>query len=868
MMRVLLSCLLALVLVSSHVASATQAAETSEATVTFDINEAPSFSYPQRRTLDGYSLVLHAPQIRSWPEFESFDAVIAVELLPTDGAAPIYGTAQLSGKTEVLLDRRIVVVRSPDFTGAEFPGQARAAEYAQLVNDAATRKELEIPLDTFFAYLADEVLESPPPPGFNVDPPSIRVATKPTILLFVNGNPVYANIDDTGLEVVANSNWPTFRDSGKGDFYLYQGDVWLTAEKLQSSKWKAAKSLPAGFEQIPADSEHSAIRLLVPIKPGAGPAPAVVYVSQPTELIVTEGKPELEVIPETEGLNWVRNTTSPLFKLDKDWYFLVAGRWFTTTNLNKGPWAFTSDLPDGFAKIPESHAQAAVRASVRGTTEARMAALEASLPVKIEASRDAAAPVDVTYAGEPQFEPVQGTGVARAVNTGYDILEVGGRYYLCYAGIWYVADKPVGPWTVTGDVPAAVYTIPPSSPAYNVTQVQVAQSTPSTVYYSYPPSYSTSVYVVYGTPYYGTGWYYPPYIYGGYYYPYYGSYGHGSWYNPATGGYGSRSVWYGPYGGYSYAQGYNPRTGSLGYVETAWDGDEWYSHGEKYNARTGTYSETDREYDEDKNKLKTEREAQRGDTTVSTERRIDFDDQTSSVQRESSQGGSSQVNRSLNDGTLSSSGTATTKTGETLTLSGEQTRSGGSSTLSSSDGRSATIDTERQGGSSISTIEGSGGGQAKSISGQGPGRTTIGESGSGDLYAGHNGNVFKKTDDGWNHYQDGGWQQVDTPERPDGAPTANATRSEGVSADRAQQIQSNDFSRELSEARAQAQQRSSGAAAGGSRDYSQLNRDFQARQRGSQQFSQRSSYQQRGGFQSQRGSRSGGMQRSGGGRRR
>ena len=123
-------------------------------------------------------------------------------------------------------------------------------------------------------------------------------------------------------------------------------------------------------------------------------------------------------------------------------------------------------------------------------------------------------------------------------------------------------------------MPDAIYKIPPDSPSYPVTQVTVYESTPTTVVYSYPPSYSTGVYVAYGVPWYGTGWYYPPYIYVPYYYPYWGaSYGHGYWYSPMTGAYGSRSVWYGPYGGYSYSQGYNPNTGRYGYVETGWDGD-------------------------------------------------------------------------------------------------------------------------------------------------------------------------------------------------------------------------------------------------------------------------------------------------------
>ena len=56
------------------------------------------------------------------------------------------------------------------------------------------------------------------------------------------------------------------------------------------------------------------------------------------------------------------------------------------------------------------------------------------------------------FAGEPEFEPVEGTGVARAVNTGFDILEFEGRYYLLYGGAWYVADAPIGPWSITSPV--------------------------------------------------------------------------------------------------------------------------------------------------------------------------------------------------------------------------------------------------------------------------------------------------------------------------------------------------------------------------------------------------------------------------------
>ena len=77
-------------------------------------------------------------------------------------------------------------------------------------------------------------------------------------------------------------------------------------------------------------------------------------------------------------------------------------------------------------------------------------------------SRTATPGVEVTFAGEPKFEPIEGTEVARGVNTGFDILQFDGRYYLLYGGAWYLADAPPGPWSLTDSVPAEIYSIPPS----------------------------------------------------------------------------------------------------------------------------------------------------------------------------------------------------------------------------------------------------------------------------------------------------------------------------------------------------------------------------------------------------------------------
>ena len=465
---------------------------------------AASALFPQQRDIEGFTLTIHAPQVRSWTEFEHFTSTIAFSLTPSGQTAMEYGTATVAGDTVVDMDKRTVTIRSPRVTDVTF-AKPVPANYTAAVMDAATRESIDVRLDLFLAQLADEVLPQTAPAGFNTSPPPILVRSTPTALLFVNGLPVPSAVSNTGLEVIVNANWPLYRDAtGSGMYYLLSGDCWLTSGKLDQG-WKAATTLPRGFASLPSGEEYATVRKAVPLKNCTRALPQVVFADRPTELIVTKGKPALETIPGASGLEWVTNTESPLFKLESNWYLLVAGRWFTTTNLDQGAWAYSKDLPKAFSAIPEDHARSAVRASVPGTVEAKMAALEASVPRKIRISKGSPPAVDVTYAGDPKFETIPGTQVARAVNSGFDVFLYQNRFYLCYAAGWYVGDSPIGPWAATADVPAAIYEIPPDSPSYAVTDVKVTDSSDDEIEYSSTDAYEAGVFLAYGVAYYGTG---------------------------------------------------------------------------------------------------------------------------------------------------------------------------------------------------------------------------------------------------------------------------------------------------------------------------------------------------------------------------
>src|SRR5208337_4155910 len=100
-----------------------------------------------------------------------------------------------------------------------------------------------------------------------------------------------------------------------------------------------------------------------------------------------------------------------------------------------------------------------------------------------------AAKLTVAYSGPPRFEPIPGTTIQAAVNTNVEVLQVGEAYYACDNAVLFVGTSPTGPWALADSVPQAIQTIPPASPYYNLTYVQVYAVTPAAVTYGYTAGY-------------------------------------------------------------------------------------------------------------------------------------------------------------------------------------------------------------------------------------------------------------------------------------------------------------------------------------------------------------------------------------------
>src|SRR5438067_3888989 len=313
-----------------------------------------------------------------------------------------------------------------------------------------------------------------------------------------------------------------------------------------------------------------------------------------------------------------------------------------------------------------------------------------------------------------------------ATNTTDKVIKLGDVYYLCLQGVWCMSPNAVGPWTTATSVPQEIYTIPTSSPVYNVTYVTQTANPDGTVQSSYTAGYlgafvlgaATGAIIANGS-----GYWWPPYTYGGYY-PYAATYGGAYYgaahYNSATGAYGWSQTAYGPYGSETRGAGYNPYTGTAARGATVSTPYGSRSVAQAYNPYTGTYAQT-----------------RQGSSPTA-------------------QWGSSYVSRGNQSATM----------GHYSTANG-----------------------------TVAGISGSQGGKAMGAS-TAWGNTAAAKTASGNMYAGHDGNVYKNTGNGWQKYDNGSWNSVDKPSSsPNWGGAENAQQRSGSGATTANQASQTGYNR-------------------------------------------------------------------------
>lgn len=492
--------------------------------------------WPYRIESDETSVLVYPPQLTSWDGFQ-LHATAAVSAATGEGANPTFGIVEISARTLVDKESRVVTLEDYRIEDADFPAaSSRSAAWVEVLERDAAGRSRTLALDRLEAALelSGTQTVSEHEPLVN-EPPKIIFSQTPAILVYVDGEPELREVEGTKYERVVNTRPLLVR--GKRDrMFLHVFDGWMTAESIDG-EWSVDTSPPGALDEVlEKATETRQVDLLTGQTSADEPPPTLtkeaaptIYVeTSPAELIVIDGEPRWVPIPETQLL-FVENTTGHLFKLvsDQSTYVLISGRWFRASS-EDGPWEFVSAdrLPPDFASIPDSSVKENVKASVAGTPQAREAAIAATVPSTAAVAASTAVLTPPVFDGEPKLEPIEGTTLAYVANCATPIIQVDAtNYYAVENAIWFHAGSVQGPWTVATVVPPVIYTIPLSSPLHYVTHVKVYGTSGDTVYVGYSPGYEgtyvdpTTNVVVYGTgysytPWIGSVWYGPPVTYG------------------------------------------------------------------------------------------------------------------------------------------------------------------------------------------------------------------------------------------------------------------------------------------------------------------------------------------------------------------
>jgi uncharacterized protein (TIGR03000 family) len=521
--------------------------------------------WPRKISRDGNTITIYQPQIEKW-EGNRLQAQAAVSVETPASPQAVFGIIWVTARTDVDKEQRLVTLDDFRITQASFPTAAeKGADYLAALRKAIPdHAQTVVALDRLEANLAVSEAETRvrKQPIKN-DVPRIIFSKEPALLVLIDGPAAMRQLSGTKFLRAINTRAFLLLDEASGKYYLRLMDRWMEAKEIEGP-WAVAKAPPASLD----DALQKAKDANLPVDLFDDPAPDIkaemeagktppVYVSTtPAELIDTQGEPQLAPIEGTKLL-WVKNSSDQIvFDIaGQDYYVLVGGRWFRAKDLAKGPWEFVpgDKLPADFAKIPEEHPKGDVLAAVAGTPQAKESLIANNIP-QTATIRRKDAQLAVTYDGDPQFEPIADTPLRYAANTPTPVIQTDANsYYACENGVWFNASTPAGPWAAAPSVPPVIYTIPPSSPVYYVTNCYIYDATPDYIYCGYTPGYFGTCVAPWGGVVWGTGWYYRPWI-GRWWYGRPWTYGFGAHFGWSAGGWafglgaGVGRPWWGPIG--------------------------------------------------------------------------------------------------------------------------------------------------------------------------------------------------------------------------------------------------------------------------------------------------------------------------------
>ena len=152
-------------------------------------------NWPQKIEKDNFTVVIYQPQIESLSA-NKMESRAAISVTNEEYPTPIFGAMWFDSKISTDRDERIVRLIDLKVSAAKFPDieEEDIKNLSSFLEKEIPKWEMEISLDQLLADLDMNELVVELSENLNNTPPEIIFTTSPSVLIMVDGEPIYEEI--------------------------------------------------------------------------------------------------------------------------------------------------------------------------------------------------------------------------------------------------------------------------------------------------------------------------------------------------------------------------------------------------------------------------------------------------------------------------------------------------------------------------------------------------------------------------------------------------------------------------------------------------------------------------------------------------
>jgi len=252
-------------------------------------------------TPKGNKAVMYQPQIETF-KGDTFTGRAAVSVTKKDDNTTKFGVIFFAASVSVDRDDRSVQILRLKVNRVRFPNITLEKEktFAGIVEAEVPKWNLVISYDRALESVKVAEREKKSAEGLRNDPPRILFAREPTVLVTLDGEPQLRDVEGAPLKLVVNTPLFMVLDTRSNRYYVSGGKKWWYEAPDAKGPWRSIGGPPADIADLAAQAAEAQKKddADAPADDGTEAAnpPKIVVATEPTELIVSEGKPSFKPV--------------------------------------------------------------------------------------------------------------------------------------------------------------------------------------------------------------------------------------------------------------------------------------------------------------------------------------------------------------------------------------------------------------------------------------------------------------------------------------------------------------------------------------------------------------------------------------------